>query len=377
MSEQLIGIILTSNFLVVLLAVFWLLKPRRQGPKAQEPSETAYPTEPTPLTANEAGPSEEEYLQKKYLDAAQKEYDEIVSQATKRAKFLLLEAQHEGLNFIKKEKEESERAQAEYQRRLEEMLESIRQNLEASTKASESAYAKFFEGLTAKLSTDEERLSELLQKNQTRLNDQTAKAEESYGLFLGELKTRLSEGEGQLQNLYNEVQRRLTAQSDEAAQTYYEFLNKLKTKVEGDAQTLSGLIGEIKTGLEAQASSTQAGYDDFIKGLEEKTAADLSQKQTALESRINDFFGETETMLKAFVGELENRTRTQVDKEIGDAKKIIEDYRRQRLEIVDENIVAILEKTLNLALGKKLTLGDQTELIYEALEEAKKENFFA
>ncbi len=46
------------------------------------------------------------------------------------------------------------------------------------------------------------------------------------------------------------------------------------------------------------------------------------------------------------------------------------------MEIIDENVVAILEKTLNIALGKKLTFTEQTELIYEALEQAKKENIF-
>ena len=46
------------------------------------------------------------------------------------------------------------------------------------------------------------------------------------------------------------------------------------------------------------------------------------------------------------------------------------------MEVLDENIVAVLEKTLNVVVGKKLTLGDQTELVYEALEQAKKENIF-
>ena len=34
----------------------------------------------------------------------------------------------------------------------------------------------------------------------------------------------------------------------------------------------------------------------------------------------------------------------------------------------------ILEKTLQVALGKKLSLSDQSELIYKALNEAKEEH---
>ena len=44
------------------------------------------------------------------------------------------------------------------------------------------------------------------------------------------------------------------------------------------------------------------------------------------------------------------------------------------IKIVDENIIEILEKTLRIALGKKMSLADQSALIYKALEEAKKEH---
>ena len=45
------------------------------------------------------------------------------------------------------------------------------------------------------------------------------------------------------------------------------------------------------------------------------------------------------------------------------------------MTLLNNNIVAMLEKTLSLVISKKLTLKDQVDLVYEALEEAKIERF--
>ena len=45
------------------------------------------------------------------------------------------------------------------------------------------------------------------------------------------------------------------------------------------------------------------------------------------------------------------------------------------MNIIDENIVAMLEKTLSLVLAKNLNLRDQMELVYESLERAKTDSF--
>jgi len=139
---------------------------------------------------------------------------------------------------------------------------------------------------------------------------------------------------------------------------------------------LRKVMEEIKLQLQKTSNDAEKSYISFLKEIEDRVGRDLTKKQEVLEVKIDSFFEKTQTLLTEFVDDLHDQTQTQLDKEIGNAKKIIEEYRVQRLQIVDENIVAILEKTLNITLGKKLTLSEQTELIYEALEEAKKENFF-
>ncbi|MEK7611422.1 MAG: hypothetical protein AAB486_03580 [Patescibacteria group bacterium] len=148
-------------------------------------------------------------------------------------------------------------------------------------------------------------------------------------------------------------------------------------KIEAEhRRNISSLLEEMSYKLTTGTEEAEKTYKKFLADLEEHLAADLSRKQTVLDGKIDTFFNETTVLLNSFVTELQKQTQVQIDKEIGNARNIIGEYRRQRLEIVDENVVSILEKTLNITLGKKLTLAEQTELVYEALEEAKKGNLF-
>lgn len=53
--------------------------------------------------------------------------------------------------------------------------------------------------------------------------------------------------------------------------------------------------------------------------------------------------------------------------------KSLEEYKTGRMKALDENITAVVEATVEKVLGKKLSLTDQTDLVYEALEKAKQE----
>ena len=158
------------------------------------------------------------------------------------------------------------------------------------------------------------------------------------------------------------------------------LLSKLKiqvTKLEEEQQKqMQAIMADMKNRMDARSNEAEKSYRDYLGSLENKLEKDLSQKQEAMKLKIDGMFGQTQNMLDAFVIELQKQTEVQIDKEIGRARGIIEQYRVKRLEVVDENIVAILERTLNITLGKKMTLSDQTQLVYEALEEAKKENVF-
>jgi hypothetical protein len=74
---------------------------------------------------------------------------------------------------------------------------------------------------------------------------------------------------------------------------------------------------------------------------------------------------------------LEAKVKGDVERELAKAAEEIEQYKANRMRVVDERIVDILEEVLRVALDKKMSLADQSELIYKALEDAKKEHSFS
>lgn len=71
----------------------------------------------------------------------------------------------------------------------------------------------------------------------------------------------------------------------------------------------------------------------------------------------------------------QQRSVQSIELELKAARQLIETYKQQQLKVIDENVIAMLEKTLSLVLTKKISLQDQVELVYEALEKAKAEKF--
>lgn len=108
-----------------------------------------------------------------------------------------------------------------------------------------------------------------------------------------------------------------------------------------------------------------------------KTLAEQSQLQSqkSVEARITDLFEKLESRLSDFLIKTENTTTSSIELELRSARQLIEGYKAQQLALIDENIVAMMEQTLSIVLAKKLSLKDQLDLIYEALEKAKVEKF--
>lgn len=53
--------------------------------------------------------------------------------------------------------------------------------------------------------------------------------------------------------------------------------------------------------------------------------------------------------------------------------KALEDYKLARMKALDDSISAVVQKTVETVLSRTLTAKEQATLIYEALEQAKKE----
>jgi hypothetical protein len=130
-----------------------------------------------------------------------------------------------------------------------------------------------------------------------------------------------------------------------------------------------------KLGDEANKASVL--YEQFLKELEQRSITSQSQVEELLKNRINGILFNLEQNLSGFLTTSEQKSIEAINLELKSARQLIDTYKNQQLQIIDENIIAVLERTLSLVLRNKLTLKDQLDLVYDALEKAKAEKFFA
>jgi hypothetical protein len=156
-----------------------------------------------------------------------------------------------------------------------------------------------------------------------------------------------------------------------------------KQKLTGDELTdkfnihLAAIEKAMQDQLERNAVHAEAVYGEFIQTAEASIHDHINKNQKMLEEKANAMIERTESLLTQFTGDLEAKVKGDVERELAKAAEEIEQYKANRMRVVDERIVDILEEVLRVALDKKMSLADQSELIYKSLEDAKKEHSFS
>jgi hypothetical protein len=156
-----------------------------------------------------------------------------------------------------------------------------------------------------------------------------------------------------------------------------------KEKVTGEElsrhfkEHLDAIEKALEGHLERNAKHAEDTYGTFITTAETSINQHINQNQKMLEEKAQAMIERTESLLTTFTASLEAKVKGDVEKELQAASAEIEEYKKNRMRVIDERIVDILEEVLRVALDKKLTLADQSELIYKALEDAKREHAFS
>lgn len=135
---------------------------------------------------------------------------------------------------------------------------------------------------------------------------------------------------------------------------------------------------DLKESLSASKETLIKAQDEllnFMKDLQQRSHEFEEASKNAAQERINQLFDRVENRLADFLIKTEQQTTTAIELELKGTRQFIDTYKNQQLKLIDENIIAMMEQTLNIVLAKKLSLKDQLELIYEALERAKTEKF--
>lgn len=193
-------------------------------------------------------------------------------------------------------------------------------------------------------------------------------------LYVREYTLRKKSSEAQ-KRIYSETKEKsiqLLKAAEEAESSIVSQGNWVTKQLISDySSKLANLIDSSKSSI----NSTQAELIKFMDDLQ-KRGVDFEQaSRTSTEKRIGELFDRLESKLSDFLIQTEQKTASSIDLELKSTRALIETYKNEQLRIIDENIISMMEQTLSIVLAKKLSLKDQLDLIYEALEKAKVEKF--
>ncbi|MBI4036680.1 hypothetical protein HY386_02280 [Candidatus Daviesbacteria bacterium] len=147
-----------------------------------------------------------------------------------------------------------------------------------------------------------------------------------------------------------------------------QFEKDLEEKLQNE---FTDYLSSLRTRLEKVAEE----LTNYLKYLRESADVSKNENQELIRTQIAQIFAKFEENLGDFLTQTEQHSVQSIELELKATRNLVETYKQQQLKIIDENIIAMLEKTLALVLSKKLSLKDQVDLIYESLEKAKAEKF--
>lgn len=178
--------------------------------------------------------------------------------------------------------------------------------------------------------------------------DIIAQSETSSLKILADSKQGLSKG----QAIYDEELRRI--------------LQQFESGIANELTTTHDRIIKSQSAQEKFLAELDTRFENFQKTIQ----ATLSKEAAASTESFKDNLA---TSLRS----IEDRTTAAVEKDLADEHLAVQHFQEAQIKTVRENLVAILERTFNLVLTKKLTLKDHVDLINESFEEAKKEKFLS
>ncbi len=155
---------------------------------------------------------------------------------------------------------------------------------------------------------------------------------------------------------------------------YQEKLDLLSTQL---INSVNSNMQAIYQKMNDDISEIQSQYQNHVATLQNQMVGSQKNIEEGMRTKVNELLFKFEENLSSFLANSEQKSFESVNLELKAARQLIESYKAQQLSLVDENIVSVLERTLDLVLKEKLSLRNQVDLVYESLEKAKVEKFFS
>ena len=196
------------------------------------------------------------------------------------------------------------------------------------------------------LNTSQQVLDEANRKAQELISQASVKAQEIVSKAEADSLSLVSNTKSEVQEVESSYNQQLKQSTENAAN---EFSQGLKTSLD----QFSGYLHSLQTSTQQVENSSQ----EYAK------------------ERVAEVIEKFEQNLTSFLTTTQQHSSEAIELELKSARQLIDTYKAQQLTLIDENLIAILEKTISLVLAKRLSLQDHLDLVYGALEKAKLEKF--
>lgn len=135
------------------------------------------------------------------------------------------------------------------------------------------------------------------------------------------------------------------------------------------------LENKINDFVKSSVESLLSRFEGNLKLIQDRAISSQEQSEEAMKAKVSELLIDFEQKMSSFLNDSQQKSMEAVGLEVKSARELIDSYKKQQLEIIDENVVAVLERTLNLVLRKRLSLKDHLDLVYDSLEKAKSDKF--
>jgi len=148
-------------------------------------------------------------------------------------------------------------------------------------------------------------------------------------------------------------------------------------RVQKEIKHIYGQESEIKKRIEqyiSKKASDELGkaVEGYREGLDLQSREVVKQMEEATKTHMDS--------LAKFILQQEALITKQAEYIVGalvkSAQSDIETYKKNQMEGIDETVAAIVEKIAPEVIGKSISMEDHAELVWKALERAKKEGLF-
>jgi uncharacterized phage infection (PIP) family protein YhgE len=164
---------------------------------------------------------------------------------------------------------------------------------------------------------------------------------------------------------------------------YVESLQKLERRVAGEAEeakhsmdSFTTQSGALFDRLASEIENVEKGIQHLAIALEEAAANESDKNAEIVREEMRKIGQQTASSVLEVARGLNEVLRKNLEKEFAAVAKEVEKYRTARLELVDERVLVLIEETAQIALGKSVSMAEQSDLVYRALEEAKERGTF-